>query len=103
MVRIEDCIPPETINVRTYVDFFAGNKDWETNNATVWFNSYLADAIEFKTNPDNVWVQNFFSALDTTGKDHFFAQYSFYFEIPDCDEVERCTTKAIDSNIVRVN
>lgn len=68
-VKIENCIPPDAKDVKTYVAFFAGNGDWETNNATVWFDYYSAPGIEFTINPDADWINGFTYAINSTGKD----------------------------------
>ena len=104
VVEIKDCIPPEAKNERTFIDFFAGNGDWETNNATVWFTSYTsASGIEFTVNPSDEWVSSVFTpALQETGKTQWFANYKFKFDIPGYENAI-WMTKEIRSNFVSID
>ena len=117
-VTLSNCIPPKNAkNVRTYIDFFAGNKDWETNNATVWIGNYVSDKVDETVNKNSkgtfsfVWIneqemESIKQAVDAYGKDQFFAQYSFLFDLPDtfqCSQyVGQWRTVMIESDCVRI-
>ncbi|MBO7419864.1 MAG: hypothetical protein J6U06_01930, partial [Spirochaetaceae bacterium] len=85
--------------VQTNVVFFAGNKDWVANNATIFFLGYTANGLEINDiNPPLDWINDFNRLYKQTGKDKFFAQYSFTFHLNNI--ISGCTGAKWDTTMV---
>lgn len=111
IVKLVDCIAPNAKNVKTLIGFFVTDSvngsevDWETPNATIWFNDYNGTS----ENDNEIATENvvtyfgqgtFNDMLEKSGKKRFFAQYFFSFEVNEGSGISFWKTAGVDSQIV---
>ena len=106
VIRLSNFTPPDASDVGTQVDYFAGNGDWVTSGATEWMTCDWWPDVQFEIErkpsvlPENV---SFNQALAEKGKNQFFAQYLFHFNVPEATGFSNWKTGTIDSNIVSID
>ena len=104
--KIFNCIPPNNAdNVKPFIIYFATDStdknaiDWETPNATKWIYEYEGKSQNDDGLPKEV-VRYFTDLLFASGKERFFAQYFYTFEVKEASGIKQWRTAGIDSQIV---
>lgn len=104
--KIFNCIPPNNAdNVKPFIIYFATDStdknaiDWETPNATKWIYEYEGKSQNDDELPKEV-VRYFTDLLFASGKERFFAQYFYTFEVKEASGIKQWRTAGIDSQIV---
>lgn len=84
--------PINVLNLRTDIGIFAGNGDWETNNATIYTHGITRSPAEYTINLSSGEKEYLTKIVKEKGKNTFFYQYQFGFDVRVTD----------NSNITRV-
>lgn len=101
----ENVIPPQDTvveNVRTYIDIFYGDNNWNGN--TGWLMSYESkDDVEEVVSDIELRQEYGEKTIQELGAKTFFAHYHFYFSVPNCPEVTRWRTVGLATDLVEVD
>ena len=95
-----DLVMPNASNIRTSFQIFAGNGDWNTNNATIWCAGFNRSGAIYDFVLTDSEVQTLISAVKEKGKKQFIYQYDFEFDIPNTGTSVNWTTHMFYSGII---
>lgn len=107
-VELIDCIAPNNAkNLKADVGLFLcrGSVDWETNGATTYYGSSFKSGETYRVITDTIYNGTEDQAVKAPLSDgkgdytHFFAQYSFEFQVDGATGIKSWGTGAVESKV----
>jgi len=96
LVSLSDCIPPDANSVKTTIQYFVGDGDFD-KASTKYLSTYNATKIEFDRREPGL-----IETVKSKGASQFFAEYFFSFKLDAYPQFADIKTKTLRSNIVTI-